>query len=363
MSGPAYASQWNTYVPNHRATGGLMVGFSRNADDFATNRFIQIFPVNAMVGLYASYTSRNAARILAFDDSEHLWADGNAAPSGVGNTDSFQYLAYQTQRRAYPFTLGELTVEQADWNILLANSRDMAQQAMTARSMLVYNALVGASWGSNTALVNGGILTSGQDWSTGTSDTGDQGTLPGPNIKKSLQYGTKIIHQQTLGVVKPKDLYLVINPFLAQTMASSSEIQNFIKQSPDALAQIRGDVPSQNGVWGLPDKLYGINVVVEDTVRVSSRKSASSPNPSSATLGYVYDDKIAFLVARPGSLEGIAGSRSFSTLQMFVYKDELSVETMYDQQNKRYMGRVISNYVPIVASTLCGFMFNACQPT
>jgi hypothetical protein len=305
-----------------------------------------------MVGLYAAWTSRNAARIISNTDAEHVWADGDASPPGLNNLESFVYNPYVTQRRVYSFTLGEMTVDQMSFDLLMANSRDMAQQGMTARTMLVQNGLQGASWGSNTAAVNGGILGSGLTWANGSVGYSSNN---GPNIKQSIQYGQKQVNLVTLGVVKPRDLSLVINPNTAQVMARSTEIQDYIKQSPVALAQLRGDVPSQNGTWGLPDTLYGVNTIVEDAVRVSSRKGASSDS-----LAYVMPDSIAFLVARQGKLEGIAGHRSFSTVQLFFYRDEMTVETLYDVNNKRYLGRVISNYIPVIASTFSGFYFTSC---
>src|SRR5215475_4391200 len=92
-----YPGPYNVYVPNHRATGGLIVGYSRNTDDFPVNRYIQMFPVDQMVGLYLAYTSRNAARIISNTDAEHKWPDGEARPLGLNNNESFAYMEYRTQ--------------------------------------------------------------------------------------------------------------------------------------------------------------------------------------------------------------------------------------------------------------------------
>jgi hypothetical protein len=356
--GPAYPSPFDVYVPSPEASGGLIVGFSRNANDFPVNRYIQIYASKQMFGMFWSYTSRNAARIISPTDAEHTWADGDAAPPGLNNLESFQLLPYKCARKAYPFTLGELTVEQMSFDLLVTQSRDMAQQAMTARTMLVHAALAAASWGTNTKPVDGtgtagpptgSILPAGQNWLTGSVGFDSN---PGPNIKKSIQYGQRQINLATIGVVRPRDMTLVINPTTAQAMAASTEIQDYLKQSPVALAQLKGDAPSQNGMWGLPDTLYGVDIQVEDAVRVSSRKGAATD-----ALGYVMPDGVAYLIARQGKLQGIAGSRSFSTIQVFFYKDEMTVETLYDINNKRYMGRVISNYVPIIATPYSGFRF------
>lgn len=352
--GAGFPGPYDVYVPDHAASGALVVGYSRNKEDFKTNQYIEIIPVNKMLGLFASWTSRNAARIISPTDAEHVWADGDPRPVGLNNLESFQFLNYRTIRRAYSFTLGELTVEQMSFDLLVANSRDMAQQAMTARAMLVQNALAAASWGSNTASVNNGILLNGQDWTTGSVGFGGS---QGANIKRSLQYGIRTIHKQTLGQVREDKLVLVVNPTTAQAMAYSTEIQDYLKQSQFALAQVRGDSPNQNGVWGLPTHLYGVKVVVEDAVRVSSRKGAATDS-----LGYVMADGVAYLLAAPGELVGIAGQRSFSNVQMFVYEDEMTVETLYSVNDRRYMASIVTNYDPRVVTVLSGFYFTNCIP-
>jgi hypothetical protein len=50
----------------------------------------------------------------------------------------------------------------------------------------------------------------------------------------------------------------------------------------------------------LPDVLYGLPVVVEDTVRVSTRKGAAT-----VTKGYVMTDGDVMFVSRPGGIKGM----------------------------------------------------------
>lgn len=344
-----FPSAYDVYIPNHEASGGLLIGFSRNKNDFAVNNYIQMFPSTQMFGVYASYTSRNAARIISPTDAEHVWADGDPRPPGLNNLESFLFLTYKCVRRAYTFTLGELTVEQMSFNLLMAYSRDMAQQAMTARTMLVQSALAGANWGSNTASVDGGILGAGQNWTTGSN-----GLSPnqGPNILLSIQVGIRSIHQQTIGVVREDKLALIINPITAQGMAASIELRDYIKQDQFALGQVTGRIPGQNMIWGLPDYLYGVKLIVEDAVRVSSIKGVAD------VITYVMPNNTAYLIAVDGDLEGIAGHRSFSNVQLFTYKDEMTVETLYSVNDRRYVGSIVVNYVPVIATTYSGFLFS-----
>ena len=347
-----YPSGTNTYVPNHGASQALIVGYSRNPKKFRVSNYVQYVRSKNNVGLFLVWTSQEGARVLTVDDAESLWADGDAAPQGENNLESMSWQPFRTFRRCYPFKLGQMAIDQASFPIVAAHQGESAQRCMTSRTLRNRTALANASWGSNTAAVDGGILPSGHNWTTGNNG---EGTNQGPNIKLSLQYASKIVNIATFGTVEPSQLSLVINPATAQAMAASTEIQDYIKQSPFALAQLRGDAPNQNGKWDLPDVLYSHPVEVDQTVRVSSRKGANS-----LTSGYVIPDGEAYLVAREGELDGIEGSRSFSTVQFFFYKDEMTTYTKYDPDNERTLGRVVANDSPVVVSVLSGFRFTTC---
>lgn len=349
---PGFPSGTNTFVPSIAASNSLIVGFSRNPRTFKVAQYCQYVPAKFRQGLYWRWTSRQGARILTANDAEHIWNDGDAAP--VGPTESFDTKGFMTTRRCYGFILGGQAVEQADFELLAAQSAVSAQQAMTARTMLVHTALANATWGANTSAVDGGILPANQNWRTGSVGHPSTGATPEPgaNIKKSLQYAAAIIHKQTIGVVTPAQLTLVINPITAMMMAASTEIQDYLKQSQFAAAQVRGDVPSLNGNWNLPDKLYGFNVAVEDAVRVSSNIGASTDS-----LDYILPNGVAYLLARQGDLMGIQGNRSYSTVQVFFYKNEMTVRTMYETQHERYVGQVISDFTPEVVAPQAGFRF------
>lgn len=341
----AFPGPNNVYLVSHEATNNLIVGYSRNADDFPIARYAQIIPVKKQVGAYLQLTAEEAGRIVSSDVSEYLWADGDEEPMGNDGTESHQYATYNAKRYSFGFNLGDLTTEQADWNVLAVHSAVKAQQAMTART---YKSI--------------GYLTTGANWpaaQTATATTAgggkwDVSTTALLYIKKSLKYAAMQIVQSTLAAVKPKDLILVVSPDLAGLMANSLEISDYLKASPFALAQVRGDVESQNGKYGLPDELYGYKVVIEDTVRVSTRKGATT------TKGFVLANTNALLLARPGGIEGKYGSPSFATCQLFM-KEEMTVESMRDPNNRRTRARVVENYDVAIGAPASGFLFTACS--
>jgi hypothetical protein len=338
----AVASATGTFIPDHNATGGMIVGFSRNTKDFVINRIIEIRPVKKSVGVYLTWKSEQAARRPFTDAADRVWADGADRPTGIGNLEEFEYAYYKTERYAYAFTLGQKAVEQADWAIQPAHTGVVSQQCMTDRSILAMSALDGATWNDNTSAVGTITGSTSNNWFTGTPQD--------PYIKQSLMAGALQIHKATLGTVKPKDLILVIPPSVAEKMSRSEEVHTYLKESPFAMAQIRGDSQSNNGQWGLPDTLYGFKIEVEDTVKITAKKGATA-NP-----GYTAPTDTAFLISRPGELVGVEGGPTFSTLTMFAY-EEMTVETMQDANNRRVQGSVVTDYAMVLTSPKSGYKF------
>lgn len=316
----------STYVPNFEASGKIVIGYSRNPKSFPLNQYVTLVTVKQSTGYYLKRTVENAARILSGTVADHAWPDANDAPTGNDNTESAEYFRFLTERYAYAFRMGYKAVDQADWQVWAAHAADAAQQAMTGRTLLA-NAVIETSgnYGSNT--------------SSATSLAGnflDQGTATSTIYKKALQAIGIAINKSTFATIKPKDLLARLAPDLADPISRSQEIHTYLKESPFALAQVRGDVESQNGLWGLPDMIYGFKHVIEDAVRVSSIKG------DTLSLGYIADSNKLAVLARPGQLVGVQGAPSFSSVIEWVLED-MAVESKDDPDNRRHQGRVVDD--------------------
>jgi hypothetical protein len=331
----AYPASSNTYVPSFDATGHLVVAFSRDPKKFPLNSYITLCPVKKDTGYYLRVTAEVAARVINGDLlREFVWHDGDDAPTGDWGNESFEFKQYATTRYAPGFRIGYKANEQADWRILALHSEFAAQLAMTMRTIRVQTA-----------------LTTSGNYETGHSDTATNwgggffsaGTSTDPIVKEAFNAMAKKIHLASLGAVSPKDLVVIMNPTLADAIGRSQEVHAYLQGTPDSLAQVRGDRPSQNGKWGLPDHLYGYPIIIEDSVRVTSRKGAAK------TAGFVQSDNDLFMVARPGGLTSVAGGPSWSSVQIFAY-EEMTVESKDDADNRRIKGRVVDDYdVQVVA--------------
>jgi hypothetical protein len=342
----AYAAPgaYNTFVPSFDATGHLTASFSRNPKDFSVNKYAALTSVKKSVGYFMRITAEVAARVINSDLAEFVWPDGNDAPSGEWNTETFSWFPYSTQRYVYAFRLGYKANEQADWKVLAAHAEFAAQQAMTARTLKVFTALTttsnyDSSHTSTATSLGGGF------WSAGTANS--------PVIKKALNAMAQVIQKDTVGALKPyNDLILVIDPVLADAMGRSQEVHSYLQQSQFALAQVRGDTEGQNAIWGLPDRLYGFKIVVEDAVRVTSKKGATR------AASYIGGGNTAVMCARPGGLTSPAGGPSFSTAHVMAY-EEMTVEQRDDPDNRRIQGRVVDDFDVQIVAPATGYVLTA----
>jgi len=356
---------FNTFIPNFDASGKLVVHFSRDPKKFPLNKYISLVPTKKLAGYYLRINPQTAARLVFSRPEQGVWPDGMDAPRGEWNADLLDWKTFSCQRYATPYKVGELTVETADIDVLALYRANAAQQAMVRRTQLVWNQLLDKTvWGTH--YKDGASDVLGVSGSYSVYD----GTATDPRLKKLLQTIALTINTDTLGKVTHKDLQIIINPVTAAKLSQSQEVHTYLKESPYALAQLRGDVESQNGVWGLPDILYGFNVLVEDTVVVRYPRTldmdpagiaAGTEYPANADadpfakgpMGYIVPDNALVVLARPGSLVTPMGP-SFSTATIFSFQ-EMLVEERYDQDNKLYHGRVIDTLSAVVTAPVSGY--------
>lgn len=332
----------SAYIPstNDLATGALQVEFTRSVNQFALTRYAQLVPTSKMSGYYLRHDVSDNMRIV--NDKEFLWNLGTDRPTGKQN--AFDFIAYNTQRYAFPFYIPQETAAQAAWDTVAQHARSKAQLAMTRRTLGAATVLsTGASWGTNyanTASAGGG----GGTW-TNTGSWVASSTTNG-YIQKSIQQVMQLVGFSSGGAVNPSQLIMVISPTVAQIIAQSPEVKDYVKANPQSPNFLMGnDIYSR---WGIPSTLFGLGeVVVDDTVIRTSRKGAT--DVTSFVLG-----SGAYFVSRPGGLVGVEGSNSFATVQVFAYED-MTVEQFNDPLNRRVEGRVIDNSITAVVAPVSGY--------
>ena len=340
-----YPGPQNVFVRAHEHSNKMVIDFARNIKKFAVNKYTQVVPTEKVAGYYLEMTIEEAGRIIASDLRNFMWFDGAPAPEGVDGRESFEYKPFSTIRYAYPFFLGDLTIDQASWNILDQHSSIHSRQAMTARTQLAITQLTTTSLYAASHRLDVTAI-------TGNTGNWAQSTTARQDIKRSLTYSAEIILDDTLAAVELDDLVVVINSALAADLAQTQEIVDYIKGSPEALAQVKGELPGENAMYGLPNKLYGFPIIVEKTRKVTTKKGATR------AASQILPKATPFMVARPGALVGVADAPNFSTCCIFAH-EEMTVETLRGAPNRRTMGRVVENLVATMTAPVSGIIFSA----
>jgi hypothetical protein len=327
-----YPGASSSYIPSFEAGGKLQIEFSRNPKKFAINKYLKLVPVKRSVGFYLYIDPHTAGRVVNSNLADWVWPDGQEAPTGDDNILANSWKKYGTQRYAFPFMLGDKTVEQADWDIIASHSRMAAQQAMTARTRKALQVLTtAANWEGNSATAT--VLGGGKV---------DAGTATTHYIRNLIGAASEAILKNSYGVVKRSDVIAVMNPNTARQMHESVEMIDFLKQSPVSIDIVKGDVKSVSNVednFGLPDFMHGVRIVVEDCVFNAARPTAGI---STGTPTYAFPNSQILFVSRPEGLVGSEGVPSFSTAEIFSYED-MTVETKRDADNRRQSGRVVDD--------------------
>lgn len=345
----------NTFVPSTEATRNMIVDFSRNIQSFPLNRYMYLVPVTKMVGIYTRMTIEEAGRLL--NTGEDMWALGTPRPRNAGRTEKFEMPAYRTVRRQFGYEIPGEAAEQASWDILAQHGRIIAQRAMTRRTERAATLLQTAgNWPAANTIDVDAIPSMGS--APGQWDASTTARLA---IKKSIRYGIQVIKKQTLGAVRSsRDLKLVIGDDTAGAMSESQEIADMVKGSPTAIDYIKNKL-GPNAYYGLPQFLYGVEVIVEDTVKVTSKKGATD------SRSFVWDgDKACLLYRAAGESgavdDGLAGPEdsneapTFSTVTQFMY-EEMTVESKYDADDRLNLGRIVENYDTVLTAPISGFLF------
>lgn len=363
MATPRYASATNVFIP--QATGQV-IAYIRDKSRFKINKYWQTVKSSRTdssgkpVCLYHFLDPDQPVRVVT--EQEFRWPYGQPRPAHNQHVGNFKIEEVRMERYWYGYNMDELVQDNAeDWNPKAFFDATMANLAMTNATYRCVTLMeTAANWGANTgtAAALSGVI--GARWDLASSDPSDAQYLV---IKKTLSQAMINVNLATNGLVQPNEMKLVLSPVTAMAMANTSEIHDYLKGSPFALAQVKGYVEGQNAVWGLPDQLYGVEVIVEDASRCTVRQNAAG---TVATVGtdktYIKGKTSAVLCSRVGGLDGQAGSPSFSTLQRHYFKWDMAVESRRDEWNKIEEAGIVDCFKEVLPAPQSGYLITSVMP-
>ncbi len=315
------------YIPSPQVTG-LIVSLISNPSKFAINEYIAKRPSDRQIGVYLELDSSEAIRVT--DVNEYNWASGTRRPDGSENTIGARMKSFKTQRRNITFEIPNEVIDQADYDVMAhyAAGNMTRMWTLLTKSIISYletttnwvDAGKGITHHATATALGGGL------WGAATAAN--------QYIRKTLDKATENIMLDSNGVVDEESLVLVLSPGAARQMVATGEFQDYLKNNSFALANVMGTqltdpkgkaVRTRNRLFGLPNQIYGWELVVEDAVINTARKGAAP------TRSFVKSDNSAILLSRqdalPGDRVGSAPVTNYSTFQLFYWDKEATYAT------------------------------------
>jgi hypothetical protein len=299
----AKASKYGTGISRTAESMGLFVDFIRNREDFKVNQYCQRVPVSAICGIWYQ---------ILFDQ--------------------FSELAFRCRRRVYSDS-GHFAGDEENRRV-----RSLAQKAMTCRTMSVIQKITDVDQYATrhvADLRNGNTLEVKGNWEMSTTGRMD--------IRSSLSMAKNVIWQDTQGAVKAEQLSMLMGVDTACSVFASQEMSSYLQDHPE----VKTTTLASGQV--IPMNLYGIKVIIEETVSVAKEYGLSVP-----VARFVMPFGTVVILHRPEEPEGIEGGRSYATVSLHC-SDEFTVESTEGQV------AVIDNYDVNMTCPVSGFLFlNVC---
>src|SRR5215468_5751852 len=339
---------------------GMVLGYFRDPNKSPYLRYCQMVPAPEIQFRYAELDPDEPVRLVELNS--YAWGYDDYRPSGRGFTFKARWIDDSVQRWDFPYQVGEHTVrvwQKSGINTRMLFDQVRSNHARLHRSVRIVNALTAANWGSNTGtLASLGIIPAGGFWdlSSGTQYLAD-GT-PNPQfqiIKKTFQKIHRRVNLATNSAVTGEELICVMPPTVAEAVATSGEMVEFLKQSQYA----KPDLTQLNwATWGLPDMYGGIGLVVEDTPRcfINQHDDGTVANVLvPAQKDYIMTGDTVYFVSRVGGLTGTYGTRNWSTVQLYHFGGEVRVRAFSEPKHELVEGHVEMEDKALVPSTISGF--------
>jgi hypothetical protein len=342
---PAIAS--NVFIPTF--DGELQVGFSRNVKQFKLPQYAKYTDTKKIAGYYLKWSPNAASRVM--DVNRFHWPENSPRPNNA-DPSQFRAIPFATKRYSYDWRLGDLTIEQAEMQLVQAEREATASRCMTARTMRSITALTTTS---NWATSGDEDMAANHYNTTSSAGMGDisAGSSTDPRIKQAINHAFIKIAIDTNGVLssQPAKYFAICNPNDADRISRSQEYVDYLKGSPAAAAEVEGN-RHPNNKYGLPSELYGVEWIIEDTVKTTSEIKGT------LARSFVWPDATLAIVTRVGALDGVFGGKDFSTFQMF-YQEEMTTEEFPDKENRLTRGTVTENVKEILTCPASGFLFTS----
>jgi len=324
---------------------GMVIGFIKDPKTFAYNRYTQFIPVpdDALEFSYWKIDNDEPVRmqsgtatnsVAKLDD--FVWGYDSYPPKGQDFNVRMDMLAERVTRYAFPYVIGDEM--KAQWSKVGLNPESLYNQVRAShaglhRAIRIVNSITGATWTGSTGTIQSLLgLSSPAFFDDSTGEELLPSGLPNDNFRIILNTFQKVkrrLYLNTNGALSGAEMVAVLSPSVAEAIAKSGEMMNFLKQSSYAK-----ELTSPNIVnWNLPDSYGGFTLVVEDTPRVFLNKleaGTEADRSLTSSADYVLNSDDIYFLSRPGGVDGGYGMPSFSSVQCYTKNGLAQVKSNSD---------------------------------
>lgn len=325
----AFGSATNGFIPgfNGQMTERLVVDYGRNYKECPVVGLADIITSDVPAGYFARIEPDQQAMLIDSPNA-FLWPDNTPAPVQEDNRRPHEFIEWAAKRYTYQAYVGQLEKQFTSWDVEAQVINDLGNKAMLNRAKLFYTLVSTTSTYTNA----GGTGVNHTDTATNLGGgLWGAGTSANRHIQKTIAAVLQAMEKATVNGLSLNDLWLVVSPTVADVMARSQEIADGIHRTTDLKDYIQGDLFSEQFArYGLPPKLYGVNLLVDKWIERTAKIGAT------ATKTFVAGSNAAYMLHRPGGIKSASGGRAFGSVGFFTVKGhELTTEVIDMPWDKR----------------------------
>lgn len=331
----AFGSSTNGFVAGFNAgmTERLITDFARNWKECPVVGLADVITSDLPAGYFVKIRPDPQAQLVDSPIAFH-WPDNTPYPTQEDSRREHDFVEWNAKRYTYGTYVGDLEKQFTAWDIEAQVVNDLGNKAMLNRAKLYYTLMHTAGTYTNA----GGTGVNHTDSATNLGGgTWGAGTSANRYIQKTLAAVLQAITKATTnGIMNMDDIYLVVSPTVADVMARSQEIADGYHRQQDFSEYMQYSLyANQLMRYGLPPKLYGVNLVVDPWIERTTKVGAT------ATKSFVAGSNVALVVTKPGGIKSASGGRSFGSTGFFTVRGhEMVSETIDLPWDKRKLIRV-----------------------
>lgn len=342
-----------------QAVQNMVIGFMRDPKTFPFVEYIQYVPAPEIQFMWFQMHPDDPVRLGDVD--KYAWARDDYRPTGKAFQLQGKWVDDSTVRYDFPYTVGEDTIrvwKQAGIDVKNLYDDTRASHAALHRAQRIVTGLSTAFTGNQTGTPQDLLGTADPvyfDYSSGKELlTTDNANPNFQSIKRTFMKVKKRINLATNSVVKGDELIAVMGPAVAEVIAKSGEMVEFLKQSTFAKELTDPNVVN----WNLPGSYGGFKLVVEDTpiAYVNQQADGGIADVTVASeKDYLLADDTIYFLTRKGGLDGGYGKRQFATVQVYTWGGEARVEAFSEPKHELIEGHIRMDDKVVFPASVAGF--------